>query len=191
MPQKKNPDVPELVRGKTGRVFGDLMALLTLLKGLPMTYNRDMQEDKVSLFSSTDTLQACLEIYIKMLPHLGVNGARMRHAAASGYLNATDMADYLVGKGVAFRKAHAIAGSAVAAALGVGKELDQLSLKELQGFSNLIEEDIFEHLTLEHMVGRRLSAGGTAKVQVAEAIQQAKERLAQQAAQPQAEGQVP
>jgi argininosuccinate lyase len=178
MPQKKNPDVPELVRGKTGRVFGDLMALLTLMKGLPMTYNRDMQEDKESLFSSVDTLRACLDIYVKMLPKIEVNGPRMRQAAGSGYLNATDMADYLVGKGVAFRKAHAIVGKAVAAALSKGKELDQLSLKDLQAFSGDIEADIFEHLTLEHMISRRLSAGGTAKANVAAAIEAAKKRLA-------------
>jgi argininosuccinate lyase len=177
MPQKKNPDVPELVRGKTGRVFGDLMAVLTLMKGLPMTYNRDMQEDKESLFSSVDTLQSCMNIYVKMLPRIKVDEQRMRLAAGSGFLNATDMADYLVGKGVAFRKAHGIVGKAVATALARGKELDQMSLKELQAFSCDIEEDIFEHLTLEHMVSRRMSSGGTARAHVETAIQEARKRL--------------
>jgi argininosuccinate lyase len=180
MPQKKNPDVCELVRGKTGRVFGDLMAILTLMKGLPMTYNRDMQEDKEALFSSADTLQACLDIYVKMLPRIEVNASRMREAAGTGYLNATDMADYLVGKGVAFRKAHAIVGQAVAAGLEKGKELDQLSLAELQEFSTVIEDDIYQHLTLEHMISRRLSAGGTARACVQQAIATARQRLASQ-----------
>jgi argininosuccinate lyase len=177
MPQKKNPDVPELIRGKAGRVFGDLLAVLTLMKGLPLAYNRDMQEDKAPLFSTVDTLQACLDICIKMLPKIKANSETMRQAAESGFLNATDMADYLVGKGVPFRKAHTIVGEAVAYALGLNKELHELSIKELQGFSKVIEEDIFAHLTLEHMVSRRLSAGGTARDNVQAAIDAAAERL--------------
>jgi len=182
MPQKKNPDVPELVRGKTGRVFGDLVALLTLMKALPLSYNRDMQEDKPSLFSTVDIVQASLEIYTRMLPKIGVNTDRMRQAAESGFLNATDMADYLVGRGVPFRKAHEIVGKAVAYALGEKKELHELTLKELQSFSSQIQEEIFSRLTLEHMISRRLSHGGTAGENVRAAIQEARETLARKAA---------
>jgi argininosuccinate lyase len=178
MPQKKNPDVPELVRGKTGRVIGDLMALLTLMKSLPLSYNRDMQEDKQSLFSSVDILQACIEIYTRMLPRIQVNENKMRSAASVGYLNATDMADYLVGRGVPFRKAHEIVGKAVSFALSANKELHELSLKELQALSSVIQDDVYEHLTLEHMISRRLSAGGTAPKNVGAAIETAKKFLA-------------
>ena len=178
MPQKKNPDVPELVRGKTGRVIGDLMALLTLMKSLPLSYNRDMQEDKQSLFSSVDILQACIEIYTRMLPRIQVNENKMRSAASVGYLNATDMADYLVGRGVPFRKAHEIVGKAVSFALSANKELHTLSLKELQALSSVIQDDVYEHLTLEHMISRRLSAGGTAPKNVGAAIETAKKFLA-------------
>ncbi|MEJ2660045.1 MAG: argininosuccinate lyase [Desulfobacteraceae bacterium] len=179
MPQKKNPDIPELVRGKAGRVFGDLMALLTLMKALPLSYNRDMQEDKPSLFSTVDVVLACLDIIIKMLPRIRVNADRMRLAAESGFLNATDMADYLVGRGVPFRKAHEIVGKAVAFALEQGRELHQLTLKELQNFSSQIKDDLFDCLTLEHMISRRLSLGGTARENVLAAIQQAQQALAQ------------
>ncbi len=178
MPQKKNPDIPELVRGKAGRVFGDLVALLTMMKALPLSYNRDMQEDKPSLFSSVDIVLACLDIYIKMLPKISIDSDRMGQAAETGFLNATDMADYLVGRGVPFRKAHEIAGKAVAYALGVKKELHQLSLKEMQSFSSQIQEEVFTHLTLEHMVSRRQSAGGTARDNVREAIERAKKTSA-------------
>jgi argininosuccinate lyase len=180
MPQKKNPDVAELVRGKTGRVFGDLMAVLTMMKSLPLSYNRDMQEDKATLFSTVDTLQPCLEIYIKMLPKISVNTEKMRMAASTGFLNATDMADYLVGKGLPFRKAHSVVGQAVGYALGKNKELHELSLKELQSFSNILEEDVFSHLTVENMVSRRLSAGGTAHKNVMAAIDNAKTILQQE-----------
>ncbi|MGD9189443.1 MAG: argininosuccinate lyase, partial [Desulfobacteraceae bacterium] len=178
MPQKKNPDVPELVRGKTGRVIGDLMAVLTLMKSLPLSYNRDMQEDKQSLFSSVDTLQACIEVYERMLPRIKVNVDTMREAASVGYLNATDMADYLVGQGIPFRKAHEIVGKAVAFALSKNKELHELTLKELQTFSSAIKENLFDHLTLEHMIARRLSAGGTAPKQVRASIESARKFLA-------------
>jgi len=182
MPQKKNPDVPELVRGKTGRVFGDLVALLTLMKALPLSYNRDMQEDKPPLFSTVDIVQACLDIYTKMLPKISVNDDRMRQAAESGFLNATDMADYLVGRGVPFRKAHEIVGKAVAYALGRNKELHELTLKELQSFSSQVQEEIFSHLTLEHMISRRLSAGGTAPDNVRAAIRLAQKTMTEKAA---------
>ena len=179
MPQKKNPDIPELVRGKTGRVFGDLVALLTLMKALPLSYNRDMQEDKPSLFSTVDVVLACLDIYIKMLPRIRVDSERMRTAAESGFLNATDMADYLVGRGVPFRKAHEIVGKAVAYALAEGRELHQLTLKELQNFSSQIQEELFDCLTLEYMISRRLSFGGTARENVLAAIQRAEQAMIQ------------
>ena len=178
MPQKKNPDVPELIRGKAGRVIGDLVALLTLMKALPLAYNRDMQEDKPPLFDAVDTLQGCLDITIKMLPAIGIKAATMRRAASVGFLNATDMADYLVGKGVPFRGAHAIVGQAVTYALGKGKELHELSLKELTAFSKAITNDIFDQLTLEKMIARRQSIGGTATDNVRAAIKTAKKQLA-------------
>jgi argininosuccinate lyase len=178
MPQKKNPDVPEIVRGKTGRVFGSLIALLTLMKSLPMSYNRDMQEDKEPLFDAVDTIQACLSINVQMIPRITVNREIMRKAASVGFLNATDMADYLVSQGMPFRKAHACVGSAVADALGKGRELDQLTLDELKSFSPLIKADIFDHLTLEFMIDRRQSPGGTATENVARAIAAARKVLA-------------
>ncbi|MGA6927481.1 MAG: argininosuccinate lyase, partial [Desulfosarcina sp.] len=178
MPQKKNPDIPEIVRGKTGRVFGALIALLTLMKSLPMAYNRDMQEDKEPLFDTVDTLRACLRINIQMIPRITVNHETMRKAASVGFLNATDMADYLVGQGMPFRKAHACVGNAVAYALEKGKELNQLPLDELKLFSQMIKPDIFDHLTLEHMIERRQSAGGTATQNVRRAIADAGKALA-------------
>ena len=177
MPQKKNPDVAEIVRGKTGRVVGDLVALLTLMKSLPMAYNRDMQEDKEPLFDAVDTLTACLSINADMIPRIAVNRETMRRAASLGFLNATDMADYLVGRGMPFRKAHACVGKAVAFALDKGKELHELTLDELKGFSSLIQEDLYDHLTLEHMVDRRQSLGGTSTRNVAAAIEEARRVL--------------
>jgi argininosuccinate lyase len=178
MPQKKNPDIPELIRGKTGRVFGDLVALLTLMKSLPLAYNRDMQEDKPPLFDAVDTLLGCLEIMLKMLPTIQVKVQTMRQAASVGFLNATDMADYLVGQGVPFRNAHGIVGQAVAHALSQGKELHELTLKELKNFSKVIENDLFDRLTLEQVIARRQSAGGTAPDNVRAAIVAAREQLA-------------
>ena len=179
MPQKKNPDVPEIVRGKTGRVVGALMALLTLMKSLPLAYNRDMQEDKEPLFDAVDTLTACLQINVQMIPHIRINRETMRRAASIGYLNATDMADYLVGRGVPFRQAHACVGKAVAHALDQGKELHELTLDELKTFSTRIQDDLFGHLTLEHMVNRRQSQGGTATENVLAAIDEARRVLAE------------
>jgi argininosuccinate lyase len=181
MPQKKNPDIPELVRGKSGRVFGDLMALLTLMKSLPLAYNRDMQEDKEPLFNSVDILQSCLDIYIRMIPRVEINAEAMERAASKGFLNATDMADYLVKKGMAFRKAHDCVGQAVAFALSQGKELHELPLTELQQFSQLIKADLFDHLTLTAMVDRRTSGGGTASDNVMAAIENAEAVLAGEA----------
>ncbi len=179
MPQKKNPDVPELIRGKTGRVFGNLMALLTIMKALPLAYNRDMQEDKEPLFDTVDTLKACLEISIKMLPKITVKAERMAQAAQGGFLNATDLADYLVTKGLPFRDAHGCAGKAVGYALGCGKELHELSLEEMRTFSNLIGEDVFPFLTLEKMIERRKSHGGTAGRNVAAAVKAAEKALSE------------
>ena len=177
MPQKKNPDIPELIRGKTGSVFGHLTALLCTLKALPLTYNRDMQEDKQPLFETVDTLSACLDIVAAMLPRLRFQGERMRRAAASGYLNATDLADYLVSRGMPFREAHACVGRAVAYALEKGRELDALSLDELRRFSDLIADDIYEALSLEQVVNRRNSFGGTSRANVTQAIRRAREVL--------------
>jgi argininosuccinate lyase len=177
MPQKKNPDVPELVRGKTGRVFGDLMAMLSIMKSLPLSYNRDMQEDKVVLFDAVDILKACINIYIKMLPELKINKEIMEKAASEGFLNATDMADYLAVRGIPFREAHACAGKAVRYALDKKKELHELSIKELQSFSSLIKEDIFKFLDTQEMINRRKSAGGTAAENVKAAIKKAKKDL--------------
>jgi argininosuccinate lyase len=177
MPQKKNPDVPELVRGKTGRVFGNLMAMLTMLKSLPLSYNRDMQEDKVPLFDTIDTLEACLDIFCRMLPELVVNRDSMGRAAENGFLNATDLADYLAAGGMPFRSAHQCVGQAVAYALKNGKELHELTLKELQSFSRQIRADVFDVLTPKAMVDRRKSDGGTATGNVKSAIARAKKQL--------------
>jgi len=177
MPQKKNPDVPELVRGKAGSVFGDLISMLTLMKSLPMAYNRDMQEDKQPLFRTVDTLTACVEVYTAMLPRLIIKENVMQAAATRGFLNATDMADYLVVQGMPFRKAHACVGKTVGFALEKGRELHELTLAELQTFSALVKEDIFEFLSIEQVINRRRSFGGTATDNVAAAIETAEQDL--------------
>jgi argininosuccinate lyase len=184
MPQKKNPDVAELVRGKTGGVIGQLVALLTTMKGLPLSYNRDLQEDKMPVFEAVDTLSVCLEIYSQMLPRISVNAGRMQTAAASGYQNATDLADYLVSRGMPFREAHHCAGRAVRHAIDRGKELDQLALETLQGFSELIRKDVYQWLSVEQVVDRRVSAGGTGKAAVQAAIAAAEAELAQKESEP-------
>lgn len=178
MPQKKNPDIPELIRGKAGPVFGHLTALLCIMKALPLAYNRDMQEDKQPLFETIDSLCACLDIIAAMLPELKFRRRRMRRAASSGYLNATDLADYLVAKGMPFREAHGCVGRAVSYALEKGKELDQLGIEELRSFSDLIGDDIYDALSLEQVVNRRNSQGGTARQNVAAAIEKARRVLA-------------
>jgi argininosuccinate lyase len=172
--------VAELVRGKTGGVIGQLVALLTTMKGLPLSYNRDLQEDKTPLFEAVDTLSICLEIYSQMLPHISVNAGRMQSAAASGYQNATDLADYLVSRGMPFREAHHCAGRAVRHAIDLGKELDQLALETLQGFSELIRKDVYRWLSVEQVVDRRMSAGGTGKAAVQTAIAAAETELARE-----------
>ncbi|MHA3055507.1 argininosuccinate lyase [Acinetobacter sp. ANC 4633] len=179
MPQKKNPDVPELIRGKTGRVYGDLMSLLTLMKGQPLAYNKDNQEDKEPLFDAIDTVRGSLMAFADMIPALVPNIEIMREAALRGFSTATDLADYLVKKGVAFRDAHEIVGKAVALGVQESKDLSELTLEQLQQFSDLISADVFEKaLTLEASVSARNHIGGTAPVQVAAAIERAHARLA-------------
>jgi len=177
MPQKKNPDVCELVRGKTGRVYGDLMALLTLMKSLPMAYNRDMQEDKAPLFDAVDTLKMTLAVYTRMLPNITFKTEAMARATDTGFLNATDLADYLTTRGTPFREAHHVVGKVVGFALGRGKELHELSLAELRTFSDRIGSDIFSFLGVREMVDRRKSAGGTATENVRSAILKARRTL--------------
>ncbi|HOD50827.1 MAG TPA: argininosuccinate lyase [Candidatus Hydrogenedentes bacterium] len=174
MPQKKNPDVAELVRGKTGRVYGDLMALLTVIKGLPLTYNRDLQEDKEPLFDACDTLRVCLSVLARMTPSIIVQGDRMRAAAQEGFMEATDVADYLAEKGVPFREAHEIVGRIVRYSIDHDKRLPELSLKEYQGFSPEFQGDILSRLTLNSMVSRRCHAGGTAPARVRAALRKAR-----------------
>ncbi|MCU0597885.1 MAG: argininosuccinate lyase [Desulfobacterales bacterium] len=177
MPQKKNPDVPELIRGKSARVFGSLVSLLVLMKGLPLSYNRDMQEDKAPLFDAADTLTSCIHIFNRMLSRMNVRSQVMGDAVLCGFMNATDMADYLVARGMPFREAHGCAGKAVAYALKNKKELHDLTLDEMKSFSGLIGDDIFQFLTPRAMIDRRRSWGGTATDNVRDAIQRAQEAL--------------
>ncbi len=174
MPQKKNPDVPELVRGKTGRVYGNLTALLTLMKGQPLAYNKDNQEDKEPLFDTADTLLVTLAIYADMLRGITVNQENMRKAALEGFATATDLADYLVKKGLPFRDAHEVVALAVKFAAKKGCDLADLSLINLQKFSKLIAQDVYQVLTLEGSVASRNHLGGTAPTQVKKAIQRAR-----------------
>ncbi len=169
MPQKKNPDVPELVRGKSGRVCGHLMSLLMLMKSQPLAYNKDNQEDKEPLFDTVDTVKDCLRAFADMIPAIKANRAAMHEAARRGFSTATDLADYLVRNGVAFRDAHEIVGKAVAHGVGTGKDLADMSLAELQRFGPQIKEDVFDVLTLEGSVAARNHTGGTAPAQVRQA----------------------
>lgn len=177
MPQKKNPDVPELVRGKTGRVYGHMISLLTLMKSQPLAYNKDNQEDKEPLFDTVDTLRDSLRAFADMVPHLVSRKEDMREAAMRGFSTATDLADYVVGKGIAFRDAHEIVGKAVAYGLETGKDLSEMTLEELKQFSNEITADVFDVLTLEGSVAARDHIGGTAPNQVRAAAGRAKARL--------------
>jgi argininosuccinate lyase len=170
MPQKKNPDVAELIRGKTGRVYGDLMAILTLLKGLPMTYNRDLQEDKEPLFDAIDTTKASLYVLADMLKSVTFYRERMKKEAASGFSTATDVAEYLVGLGVPFREAHGIVGGLVSYCIKNGKTLFDLTLEEYRSFYPGFGEDIYDVITVEHSVNARKSAGGTAAANVAKRL---------------------
>lgn len=166
MPQKKNPDVAELIRGKTGRVYGNLIAILTVMKGLPLAYNKDMQEDKEALFDSVKTVKGCLGIFIPMLQTLKFNRGKMLAATEDGFLNATDLADYLVVKGIPFREAHAIAGRLVRYGIENGKKLEEISLEEMQGFCSAIDNTVYPVLRMETVVDVRRSEGGTASDQV-------------------------
>ncbi len=179
MPQKKNPDVPELVRGKAGRVFGHLMGLLTLMKGQPLAYNKDNQEDKEPLFDTVDNLKGCLKVYAGLMANLSCNRERMRAAAAQGFSTATDLADYLVRKGLPFRDAHEVVGQAVALGVREGRDLAELTLEELRGFSPHIDPDVYAVLTLDGSVAARDHLGGTAPRQVRAAIARARQRLAE------------
>ncbi len=177
MPQKKNPDVPELVRGKTGRLNGHLIALLTLMKSQPLAYNKDNQEDKEPLFDAVDTLAGCLRAFADMIPAIEPNREVMREAARRGFATATDLADYLVRKGVAFRDAHEIVGKAVALGLEKKKDLSDMSLAELRQFSDQIDDDVFEVLTLEGSVSARDHIGGTAPDQGRAAVKRGRDAL--------------
>ena len=179
MPQKKNPDVPELVRGKTGRVYGHLMSLLTLMKSQPLAYNKDNQEDKEPLFDTVDTLRDSLRAFADMVPNLISRKDDMREAARRGFSTATDLADYVVHKGIPFRDAHEIVGKAVAYGVQSGKDLSEMTLEELQQFSGEITEDVFDVLTLEGSVAARNHIGGTAPDQVRAAAARAKTALTQ------------
>ena len=179
MPQKKNPDVPELVRGKSGRVFGHLFSLLTLMKSQPLAYNKDNQEDKEPLFDTVDTLQGSLRAFADMIPAIESRKEEMREAALRGFSTATDLADYLVRKGIPFRDSHEIVGKSVAYGVETGKDLGEMSLEELQQFSDEITQDVFDVLTLEGSVSARNHIGGTAPDQVRAAVQRGRDVLAQ------------
>jgi len=178
MPQKKNPDVPELVRGKTGRVNGHLVSLLTLMKSQPLAYNKDNQEDKEPLFDLIDTVSNCLIAYVGMMPAIQCKADTMRAATMKGFATATDLADYLVKKGLPFRDAHEVVGNAVALAVKEQKDLAELSLEQLAGFSELIGDDVYEVLTLEGSLAARNHLGGTAPAQVKAAVAAARKDLA-------------
>lgn len=177
MPQKKNPDVAELIRGKTGRVYGHLMGLLTTMKGIPLAYNKDMQEDKEPIFDAVDTVKLCLPVFCSMISTMTVKKDVMRKGAAGGFTNATDAADYLVKKGVPFREAHSIVGKMVFYALEHQKALDELSIEEFKACSPIIEEDIYRAISLETCVNDRKIIGGPAKATVEAEIRRAEERI--------------
>ena len=177
MPQKKNPDALELLRGKTGRVFGNALALLTMIKGLPLAYNKDMQEDKEAVFDTIDTIGISLRAAAVILNNTSLNEEAARNAAATGYLNATDLADYLVAKGMPFRIAHETVGKAVLFAIEKGCELNELELGDLSQFSELIEEDVYERLSLASSLAARSAVGGTSPERVREALAAARSKL--------------
>lgn len=177
MPQKKNPDLPELVRGKSGRVFGNLMALLTLLKGLPLTYNRDLQEDKEPVFDTVDTVVRSLSVMTELLSGLAFKREVLEQATARGFMTATDLAEYLVRRNMPFRQAHGVVGRAVAYCLEAGRELTDLTLEELRGFSDDIDEDVFEFLGVAGSVDSRANQGGTASSSVLAALEKAENDL--------------
>jgi argininosuccinate lyase len=173
MPQKKNPDMPELIRGKTGRVYGSLISMLTTMKGLPLAYNKDMQEDKEPVFDALDTLKASLKIFAPMIEKMKLRPEKMEKAAGAGYSTATDLADYLVRKGLPFRQCHHIVGSAVAYAIEKGVDLSELTLDEFSRFTDVITEDIYQYITVRASVNSRTATGGTAESSVKEQIKAA------------------
>lgn len=177
MPQKKNPDALELIRGKAGRVFGHQMALLSMMKGLPLAYNKDMQEDKEAVFDTVDTVKISLQVAEIVMKNLRLREDKTRLAATKGYLNATELADYLVNKGVPFRTAHDAVGRIVLFAISVDKELNELSLADFQKFSDAIEEDVFDALSLENTLSSKNQIGGTSPERVFEALDEAKRNL--------------
>ena len=177
MPQKKNPDSMELVRGKAGRAFGDLLAVLTMLKGLPLAYNKDMQEDKEAVFDCYDTVSGCLQVTNTVLRNITVNKERALEAASRGYMNATELADYLVRKGMPFRDAHEVVGKIVVHAIDAGEELEQISLSELRVFSELFTEDVHIALSLEQTLKSKSQAGGTSPERLPNALARARETL--------------
>ena len=177
MPQKKNSDMAELTRGKTGRVYGDMIALFTVMKGIPLAYNKDMQEDKESIFDACDTVKACLDIFTGMIATMTVNTEAMKKAAQKGFINATDLADYLVGKGLPFRSAYKISGQIVAECIKNDAVLETLSLEKYAQFSERIEEDVYDAVNLDNCVLRRISAGGTSPQSVEKQIEYARNLL--------------
>jgi len=177
MPQKKNPDLPELIRGKTGRVYGHLISLLTTMKGLPLTYNKDMQEDKEALFDAVDTVESCLDVIRKLLGEISFNGEKLKKSAEKGFLVATDLADYLVGKGTTFREAHEIVGNMVLFALEQGRELHELTLNEMHRFTGQIKQDVYEWLEPASSLDKRNMPGGTGPAVVRKSIDKAKQEL--------------
>jgi argininosuccinate lyase len=177
MPQKKNPDLPELIRGKTGRAYGHLMSLLTTMKGLPLTYNKDMQEDKEALFDAADTIEICLEVMGRLLGEVNFNGDRLKEATEKGFLVATDLADYLVRKGMTFREAHEIVGKMVLFAAEQDKELHELTVDEMKGFVRGIDKDVYEWLYPAESIKRRNIPGGTGPDVVKKNLKKAKQEL--------------
>jgi len=177
MPQKRNPDMAELIRGKTGRVYGNLVAILTILKGLPFSYNRDMQEDKEPMFDTVDTVKGCLEVLSEMLNSIKFKHENMKEALKEGFITATDVADYLSRKGLPFRQSHEVTGKIVSYAEEKGVELMDLNISEFQKFSNLFEEDLYNFITLDGSVQSRKSYGGTAKKNVLKMIKAAKKEI--------------
>ena len=177
MPQKKNPDMAELIRGKTGRVFGDMVAMFTILKGLPLAYNKDMQEDKENVFDAVDTVKACLAVLTPMLDTMTVKADNMRRAASGGFINATDLADYLVTRGMPFRTAYKISGELVSLCIREGKTLEELPLSTYLTYSDLFDEGVYAAIDLDACVARRISEGGTSRESVLAQIAKAKEEL--------------
>lgn len=177
MPQKKNPDVAELIRGKTGRVYGSLISLLTIMKGLPLSYNRDMQEDNIPLFDAVDTVKACFGVLSEMIPNIRFNKQRMSDTAAEGYSTATDIAEYLVRKGMPFRDAHEVTGRIVRHCIEIGKRLEDLGIEEFVRFSKLIKEDVYNNLTAEGSAMAKRSEGGTSRIEVERQIKRSKKKL--------------